>query len=128
MLFDHTDFMPVVEAGQVQLETVRTFVWIDEEGSEVATHSIPFSTEYAAMLAAISENYEFPDFDENTRATAFYTTGTTGSETGAAAKISSRRWRSRLPSMSVAHRSTRCESRMLTPPKWRSITNTLEGD
>jgi predicted molibdopterin-dependent oxidoreductase YjgC len=34
------------------------------------------------MLAAISENYEFPDFDENTRTTAFYTTETTGSETG----------------------------------------------
>jgi fatty-acyl-CoA synthase len=71
ILFDKTDFVPVVEPIKVQLETVRTFVWIDEEGTEVYAHSIPFSTEYAAMLAAISENYEFPDFDENTRATAF---------------------------------------------------------
>ena len=30
------------------------------------------------MLAASSDQYDFPDFDENTRATTFYTTGTTG--------------------------------------------------
>ena len=30
------------------------------------------------MLAASSTSYVFPDFDENTRATTFYTTGTTG--------------------------------------------------
>jgi len=78
ILFVHTDFLPVVEAIKDQLETVRTFVWIDEEGSEVSQHSIPFATEYEAMLAASSDQYEFPDFDENTRATTFYTTGTTG--------------------------------------------------
>ena len=78
ILFVHTDFLPVVEAIKDQLETVRTFVWIDEEGSEACTHSIPFATEYEAMLAASSDQYDFPDFDENTRATTFYTTGTTG--------------------------------------------------
>jgi fatty-acyl-CoA synthase len=78
ILFVHTDFLPVVEAIKDQLETVRTFVWIDEEGSEACAHSIPFATEYEAMLAASSDQYEFPDFDENTRATTFYTTGTTG--------------------------------------------------
>jgi fatty-acyl-CoA synthase len=78
ILFVHTDFLPVVEAIKEQLETVRTFVWIDEEGSEACAHSIPFATEYEAMLAASSDQYEFPDFDENTRATTFYTTGTTG--------------------------------------------------
>ena len=82
ILFVHTDFLPVVEAIKDQLETVRTFVWIDEESSEVCKHSIPFSTEYEAMLAAGSDRYEFPDFDENTRATTFYTTGTTGSPKG----------------------------------------------
>ncbi|MFL9962992.1 fatty acid--CoA ligase [Paraburkholderia sediminicola] len=78
ILFVHTDFLPLVESIKDQLETVRTFVWIDEEGSEVGTHSIPISAEYEAMLAASSDQYEFPDFDENTRATTFYTTGTTG--------------------------------------------------
>ena len=78
ILLVHTDFLPVLEAIKDQLETVRTFVWIDEEGSEASTHSIPFATEYEAMLAASSDQYDFPDFDENTRATTFYTTGTTG--------------------------------------------------
>ncbi|MBP0588534.1 fatty acid--CoA ligase [Paraburkholderia sp. LEh10] len=78
VLFVHTDFLPVVEAIRDQLETVRTFVWIDEPGSDACAHAIPFATEYERMLAASATRYDFPDFDENTRATTFYTTGTTG--------------------------------------------------
>ena len=37
-----------------------------------------FAGEYEALMRAASPDYEFPDFDENTRATTFYTTGTTG--------------------------------------------------
>jgi fatty-acyl-CoA synthase len=57
---------------------VRTFVWIGEEGSEACAHTIPFSDEYESLLARSASSYAFPDFDENTRATTFYTTGTTG--------------------------------------------------
>ena len=78
VLLVHTDFLPVVEAIKDKLERVHTFIWIDEPGSDAAPHSIPFATEYEAMLAAGDTNYVFPDFDENTRATTFYTTGTTG--------------------------------------------------
>src|ERR1700710_2612003 len=45
VLFVHTDFLPVVEAIKDQLETMRTFVWIDEEGSEGCMHSVPLATE-----------------------------------------------------------------------------------
>ena len=38
--------------------------------------------EYEALLAAASPEREFEDFDENTRATMFYTTGTTGQPKG----------------------------------------------
>ena len=34
--------------------------------------------EYEAILAAASADFDFPDLDENTKATTFYTTGTTG--------------------------------------------------
>jgi fatty-acyl-CoA synthase len=78
ILLLHTDFLPVVEAIRDQLETVRTFIWIDDEGSEAGAHTIPFADEYETMLAASEPAYDFPDFDENTRATTFYTTGTTG--------------------------------------------------
>ncbi|HEY1998691.1 fatty acid--CoA ligase [Paraburkholderia sp.] len=78
VLLVHTDFLPVVESIRDKLETVRTFILIDEPGSEACEHSIPFSAEYESMLSASSTSYVFPDFDENTRATTFYTTGTTG--------------------------------------------------
>ncbi|MFL9855606.1 fatty acid--CoA ligase [Paraburkholderia madseniana] len=78
ILLVHTDFLPVVEAIRDKLETVRTFVWIGEEGSEACAHTIPFSDEYESLLARSASTYAFPDFDENTRATTFYTTGTTG--------------------------------------------------
>src|SRR5579864_9365060 len=75
ILMLHTDFLPVVDAMKDQLETVHTFIWIDDEGSEASAHSIPFASEYKHMLAASEPSYDFPDFDENTRATTFYTTG-----------------------------------------------------
>ena len=37
-----------------------------------------FITSYDAMLAEPAGEFSFPDFDENSRATTFYTTGTTG--------------------------------------------------
>ncbi|SAL77317.1 fatty acid--CoA ligase [Caballeronia telluris] len=78
ILLVHTDFLPVVEAIRDQLETVCAFIRIDDEGSEAVAHSIPFADDYETMLAASAPVYDFPDFDENTRATTFYTTGTTG--------------------------------------------------
>ncbi|PYD07386.1 long-chain fatty acid--CoA ligase, partial [Pseudomonas savastanoi pv. glycinea] len=38
--------------------------------------------EYETLLAAASPEYEFEDFDENSVATMFYTTGTTGNPKG----------------------------------------------
>ena len=78
ILVVHTDFLPLVEAIKDQLETVRTFIWIDEPGAQACSHTIDFAAEYEAMLAESAPEYTFPDFDENTRATTFYTTGTTG--------------------------------------------------
>ena len=34
------------------------------------------------MLAAGSPDFDFPDFDENSQATTFYTSGTTGAPKG----------------------------------------------
>src|SRR5262249_56145409 len=46
--------------------------------AEPAECDIEFAGEYEELLAAASPEYDFPDFDENTQATTFYTTGTTG--------------------------------------------------
>jgi acyl-CoA synthetase (AMP-forming)/AMP-acid ligase II len=39
---------------------------------------VKFAAEYETMLAAASPSFPFPDLPEDTRATTFYTTGTTG--------------------------------------------------
>ncbi|NPU86045.1 MAG: fatty acid--CoA ligase [Syntrophaceae bacterium] len=73
----HTDFLPLLEAVWDQIKTVKTVILISEDGSRPAS-KIPFAAEYEEVLAGSAPSYDFPDFDENTRATTFYTTGTTG--------------------------------------------------
>ena len=76
ILLVNADFLPVLDQIKGQLESVDRFILIDD------TDSVPtppgFSDAYEAMLAAGSPDFVFEDFDENTRATTFYTTGTTG--------------------------------------------------
>src|SRR6059058_2341023 len=79
-----TDFLPLLDAIKDNLETVKTFVLLSDEGGE-ASHSgslVTFAAEYEDLLAKSAEDFDFPDFDENTRATTFYTTGTTGNPKG----------------------------------------------
>ncbi len=73
----HADFLPVLEEIKDRIETVKTYV-LFTDGAERPTTSIPIAAEYEDLLASSSGKYEFNDFDENTRATTFYTTGTTG--------------------------------------------------
>ncbi|HQU81457.1 MAG TPA: fatty acid--CoA ligase [Azonexus sp.] len=74
----NAEFVPLLAIIKDQLETVKKFVLISDEGGDMASFKIPFAGEYEALLGQASSQYNFPDFDENTRATTFYTTGTTG--------------------------------------------------
>jgi fatty-acyl-CoA synthase len=73
----NSEFLPVLEAIRDKLETAKQFVLLDDSGAPPAS-PIAFRGEYEALLAAAAPDYDFQDFDENTRATTFYTTGTTG--------------------------------------------------
>ncbi|GAB3362113.1 MULTISPECIES: fatty acid--CoA ligase [Giesbergeria] len=75
-LLVHADFLPVLQEIRPRLETVQTFILI----ADGQTLALPegFGGEYETLLGLASADYPFPDFDENTRATTFYTTGTTG--------------------------------------------------
>jgi fatty-acyl-CoA synthase len=77
VLLVHSDFLPVLEGLKDKLETVQKFVLI-ADGAPAPASSIAFAVEYEAMVAAGFPEFDFPEFDENTRATIFYTTGTTG--------------------------------------------------
>ncbi len=69
-------FLPVLDGINDQLPDVRTRILLEDEADQPLPAG--FVTEYEAGLRAATPVSHFPDFDENTRATMFYTTGTTG--------------------------------------------------
>ena len=71
----NSEFLEVFNQIRPELITAKKFVFISDDGTAMPAE---FAGEYEALLAAQSDACEFPDFDENTRATTFYTTGTTG--------------------------------------------------
>ena len=80
----HNEFLPLLDAIKENLETVKTFVLLSD-GDAPAEHPrslVTFAAEYEDLLVRSAEDFDFPDFDENTRATTFYTTGTTGNPKG----------------------------------------------
>jgi len=81
VLLVHADFLPVLEGIADKLESVRAIVLLSDSG-EAPAGKISFAAEYEPMLAAAAPEREFADFDENTQATVFYTTGTTGNPKG----------------------------------------------
>ncbi|MCA3208560.1 fatty acid--CoA ligase [Cupriavidus sp.] len=77
----HPDFLPVLEQIRGSLVRQPRFVLM-ADGQEAPLTALPFDGEYEAMLGAASAGFDFPDFDERTKATTFYTTGTTGDPKG----------------------------------------------
>jgi fatty-acyl-CoA synthase len=73
----NAEFLPVLAEIAPRLESVRCFVLI-EDAPLAGPAPVAFVGEYEALLAAASPDFDFPDFDENAKATTFYTTGTTG--------------------------------------------------
>ncbi|MBU1821748.1 MAG: long-chain-fatty-acid--CoA ligase, partial [Bacteroidetes bacterium] len=83
----HEDFLPLLETIKSQITTTSKFVILSDKvyATSAATPAeTSFETlgEYERLLAQASDTYEFPDFNENTWATVFYTTGTTGNPKG----------------------------------------------
>ena len=77
VLLLNADFKALIDAIRGELTTVRSYLWLDDQESAPPTGA-GYAGEYERLLAAASPEYEFPDFDEHTRATTFFTTGTTG--------------------------------------------------
>lgn len=77
VLLVHTDFLSMLEGIWDRIERVRKIVVLTDDG-DVGEASLEIAAEYETLLASSAAEYEFPDFDENIRATTFYTTGTTG--------------------------------------------------
>jgi len=79
LILVHRDFVPLVQSIRGRIDGVRQFVLMnDGEATPPPSQGIAFAGEYEELLAKSEPLGEFPDFEENTRATTFYTTGTTG--------------------------------------------------
>ena len=71
------EFVGMLEGLKPQLPKVKTLIVMSDR-TKPETGGLSFVGEYENLLAGASADYAFPDFDENTQATTFYTTGTTG--------------------------------------------------
>ncbi len=77
----NSDFVGLYQAIAGQLTTVEKTLLLTD-GPDKTAELPNLVGEYEQLLAAASPHYDFPDFDENSVATTFYTTGTTGNPKG----------------------------------------------
>lgn len=76
----HADFVPIIEQIRDRIETSPRFVFLHDAAE--ATRPDFCDCDYESLLQDTTAEFEFQDFDENTTATTFYTTGTTGDPKG----------------------------------------------
>ena len=72
----NVEFLPLLQGIRPHLTTAKRFICLSDDAA--IQGDFPWDGEYEALLASGDPGHDFPDFDENTRATTFYTTGTTG--------------------------------------------------
>jgi fatty-acyl-CoA synthase len=77
----HAEFLPILVNISEKLQTVQRVVVI-AEGGEAPDPKLKVAADYEQMLKSSPSAYAFPELDENTKATTFYTTGTTGNPKG----------------------------------------------
>src|SRR5689334_21913431 len=68
----HADFVSLLEQLKPELKTVRKIV-VMADGQAVPASSLSFAGEYEELVEAGLPDFEFRDFDENTKAATFYT-------------------------------------------------------
>lgn len=95
----NAEFEPMAKNYRHDAPSIEKIIWLDdtelddtkldnkkygEYEPQTERSSMPdyIEGEYEALLAATSDAFDFPDFDENTIATTFYTSGTTGDPKG----------------------------------------------
>ncbi len=77
----NSDFIPVFNGIAPHLHSVRKTILLTD-GEDKSADLFNLVGEYEGLLAAASPCYDFQDFDENSVATTFYTSGTTGNPKG----------------------------------------------
>jgi fatty-acyl-CoA synthase len=73
----NAEFLPLLASIREKIRPGVRFVLITDDGA-VPAADIEFAAEYESMLEGAAPTFAFPALAEDTRATTFYTTGTTG--------------------------------------------------
>jgi fatty-acyl-CoA synthase len=82
-LFFDLSFLPLIEAVAAHCKTVKAFVLMADRDRMPQETTIPNLLCYEDLIASSSDDYEWPQFDENSAASLCYTSGTTGNPKGA---------------------------------------------
>ncbi len=82
VLFFDLTFLPIVKAIQGKATTIKHYVALCDAGKLPADSGIANLHSYEALLAGASEQFTWPEFDENTASSLCYTSGTTGNPKG----------------------------------------------
>lgn len=77
----NSEFVPMIDRVSEELTSVEHYVLLTDDGKKPECR-IKLDGEYEALLAKSSSHYDFEEFDENSVATVFYTTATTGEPKG----------------------------------------------
>ncbi|MGP4951074.1 AMP-binding protein, partial [Psychrobacter sp. T6-1] len=86
VLMVNSEFAALVKDYQFENSSIEHIIWLDDNGMTVegvfGDNQSRVAGEYESLLETASQEFDFPDFDENTIATTFYTSGTTGDPKG----------------------------------------------
>ncbi len=77
MCFDLT-FLPIIQAVHAKCPTVRQWVALCDADRLPADSGIPGLVSYEDWIGGQPDQYQWPEFDENTASSMCYTSGTTG--------------------------------------------------
>ncbi len=82
ILFFDLSFLPLVEAIAHRVTTIKAFVALTDRAHMPAASKLPNLLCYEELLELQPEDFDWPEFDENTAASLCYTSGTTGNPKG----------------------------------------------
>lgn len=87
----NAEFAPMIQNHAEDIPSLEHMIWLDDHQHQqpaLPAQAVPehlqsiFAGEYEQLMTQASDEFDFPDFDENTIATTFYTSGTTGNPKG----------------------------------------------
>ena len=81
VLIVNSEVLTLLDPIKDRIQTVKKIILI-KEGNKKPETTISFDDTYEEMVNTAKQGYDFPDFDENAKATTFYTSGTTGDPKG----------------------------------------------